>query len=283
MKPKACRYAIVQFVPYTETGEFANVGVVLACPETGYFNFKLQTRRYGRITGFFDELHRDVYLTAIKTIQTELERVQRMVVALPADEKRGDTIRSLLGALAHPREAIVRFGTVRPVLTTDPAAQLSQLFDHYVDRAFATPEYVEQTITKRIHTLLDGLTLPAPFKHERIGDDQIHASFPLVQRVEGRLTKVIKPFNLAQNEANAIFVHGDAWLQKVRRLRKRELLPRAVLFAVAAPPQADAKRFGAYTEILAELKDQGVQMVANDEEDRILAFATAQSEVNLPA
>lgn len=283
MRPIACRYAIVQFVPYTETGEFANVGVVLACPETGYFDFKLQARRYGRITGFFDELHRDVYLTAIKSMQTELERIRRMVAALPADERRADMVRNLLGALTHPREAMVRFGTVRPILTAIPAQQLTQLFDHYVDRAFATPEYVEQTITKRIHTLLDGLTLPAPFKHERIGDDQIHATFPLVQRVEGRLTKVIKPFNLAQNEANAIYVHGDAWLQKVRRLRKRELLPRAVLFAVAAPPQADAKRFGAYTEILAELKDQGVQMVANDEEDRILAFATAQSEFNLPA
>lgn len=283
MKSYGCRYAIVQFVPYTETGEFANVGVVLACPETGYFGFKLQTRRYGRITGFFDELHRDVYLAAVKTIQAELERVQRMVVALPADQKRGDSVRGLLGALAHPREAMVRFGAVRPVLTADPAAQLNQLFDHYVDRAFATPEYVEQTITKRIHTLLNGLTLPAPFKHERIGDDQIHANFPLVQTIEGQLAKVIKPFNLAQVEANAIYAHGDAWLQKVRRLRKRELLPRAVLFAVAAPPQADAKRFGAYTEILAELKEQGVQLVANDEEQRILAFASAHSDVNLPA
>ncbi len=42
----ACRYAILRFLPYTETGEFANVGVVLACPATGYFGFKLETRRY---------------------------------------------------------------------------------------------------------------------------------------------------------------------------------------------------------------------------------------------
>ena len=56
MKKIACRYAIIQFMPYTETGEFANVGVVLACPETGYFDFKLQTKRYARITAFFNEL-----------------------------------------------------------------------------------------------------------------------------------------------------------------------------------------------------------------------------------
>lgn len=282
MKPHACRYAIVQFVPYTETGEFANVGVVLACPETGYFDFKLQTRRYGRITGFFDELHRDVYLTAIKTMQTELERIQRMVAALPVDERRAGMVRNLLGALAHPREAMVRFGTVRPILTANPAEQLTQLFDHYVDRAFATHEYVEQTITRRIQTLLDGLTLSAPFKNERIGDDQIHATFPLVQRVEGQLTKVIKPFNLTQNEPNRMFDHGAVWLDKVRRLRKRKLLPRDVLFAVAAPPAADGKRYDAYREICVELQDEGVLLALQDQEDKILTFANKACIV-LPA
>ncbi|TAM57619.1 MAG: DUF3037 domain-containing protein [Rhodanobacter sp.] len=37
----ACQYAIIRFLPYAETGEFANVGVVLACPATGYFGARL--------------------------------------------------------------------------------------------------------------------------------------------------------------------------------------------------------------------------------------------------
>lgn len=274
MKHHACRYAIVQFAPYTETGEFANVGVVIACPETGYFDFKLQTRRYARVTAFFDELNADVYRTALKAMETELKRIQSLVIALPAVSGRTDRIRDLLTALTHPREAMVRFGQVRPILAQDPATQLIKLFDHYVDHAFVTPEYVEYTIAKRIHTLLDGLTLPAPFKNERIGDDQIHANFPLVQRLDGRLTKIIKPLNLAQDEPNSIFDHGDTWLQKVRRLRKRNLLPRDVLFAMAAPPQSDAKRFGAYSEICAELKQADVQLVEQLQETEIVVFAT---------
>lgn len=281
MKPLACRYAIVQFMPYAETGEFANVGVVLACPQTGYFDFKLQTRRYARVTAFFDELHRDVYVGAIKTMQSELERIQHMVASLPASADRPDQIRGLLGALTHPREAIIRFGMVRPMLTPDPAAQLHQLFDHYVDRAFATHEYIEQTITRRIQTLLDGLKLPAPFKSERLGDDQIHANFPLVQRLEGQVTKVIKPFNLAQNEANAIYAHGDAWLQKVRRLRKRNLLPRDIMFALAVPPQSDAKRYGAFGEICTELQAEDVQLAFPGQDDQILAFAAKVSHAEV--
>jgi len=275
MKLLACRYAVVQFLPYAETGEFANVGVVLACPETGFFGFKLQTRRYARITGFFDELNGSVYLAAIRVMQAELERVQKVVVQLPATLDRADAVRQHMTALTHPREAMVRFGPVRPILTAQPGQQLQDLFDHYVDRVFATPEYVEQTITKHIHTLLQGLSLPAPFRNGRIGDEQFHANFPLVQRLDGEVRKIIKPFNLAQNEANAIYVHGDAWLQKVRRLRKRRLLPADVLFAVAAPPQHDGKRFDAYCEICAELRLEDVRLVEQTQEADIVTFATA--------
>lgn len=273
MKNFACRYTIVQFVPYTETGEFANVGVIVVCPETGYFNFQLQTRRYSRITAFFDELTPDVYRTAIHTIQGELLRLQRLVEALPATSERPERIRNLLDSLAHPREAMIRFGQIRPILTSDPRTQLASLFAHYVNHAFATPAYIEQTITKRIQSLLEGLRLPAPFKSERIGDEQIHASFPLVQRLDGRVHKIIKPFNLTQDEPNRIFDHGDAWLQKVRRLRKRDLLPRDVLFAVAGPPRGDLKRFEAYLEICSELTDENVKLLDQGQENEIVEFA----------
>lgn len=98
-----------------------------------------------------------------------------------------------------------------------------------------------------------------------------------MQRVEGQLTKVIKPFNLGQTEANAIYGHGDTWLQKVRRLRSRNLLPKDVLFAVAPPPQADGKRYAAYCEICDELQDEGVQLALQDQENQILAFAAPQN------
>ncbi len=273
MKPIACRYAIVQFVPYVETGEFANVGVVLTCPKTGYFSFKLQTRRYSRITGFFDELRKDTYLTAIRAIQAELQRLQCLVVAMPDNTRRTENIRNLFTALTHPREAIIRFGTARPILTVDPPRQLEELFDHYVEHSFVTQEYIEQTMTKRIQKLLDGILLPAPFKSERIGDDQMHAQFPLVQRVGGRLTKVIKPFNLTQNEPNAIYAHGDIWLQKIRRLRKRQLLPQDVLFAIASPPVAETTRFNAYQEICTELQQENVMIIDERKDAGILAFA----------
>ena len=55
MNKVACQYALLRFRPFVETGEFANVGVVLLAPEARFFGFRL-LKRYGRITQFFHQL-----------------------------------------------------------------------------------------------------------------------------------------------------------------------------------------------------------------------------------
>ena len=61
MKKFACQYALLRFRPFVETGEFANVGVVLLAPEARFFGFKLLNKqRHGRITHFFHQLDRKV-------------------------------------------------------------------------------------------------------------------------------------------------------------------------------------------------------------------------------
>lgn len=76
MKQAACRYAVVQFVPYLETGEFANVGVAMVCPQTGYFGLKLQsTRKSKRITNFREPCSHGL----CRGIRKELERIEELV------------------------------------------------------------------------------------------------------------------------------------------------------------------------------------------------------------
>lgn len=271
MRLVACRYAVVQFAPYRETGEFANAGVVLMCPETGYFDFKLQTRRTKRITDFFD-LKRFHFVRAVQVIAEELQRVAGVVEHAPA-AGRAEYLRQLFDSLVHPREALIKFSAPRAVMTADPAGELLRQFEHHVERAFATPEYVEKEMEKRIKHLLDGLQLAAPFAPHRIGDDTFYANFHLVQQQGEMLTKIIKPFRLNQDEPVDIYEHGDAWLKKIERLRTRKLLPDAVLFAVKAPPKADAKRHAAFEEICSDLLKLEVQTVDESAERQITDFA----------
>jgi hypothetical protein len=273
MKRIGCRYAIVRFLPYAETQEFANVGIVLACPETGYFGFKLEKRRYGRVAAFFAKLDIRVFRAALGGFEKELARVAGYI----ADNRlRGDELRAAFDSLVHPREAIVRFGAVRPKLVESPEEALDQLFAYYVEHDFATPEHQERVVMKRVRALVNSLKLERPFKPRDIGDpDYIHVKFPLVQADDGHVLKAIKPFFLAQDEPNKILTYGGGWVDRIKRLRNRQLLPEAVLFAVEGPTVGDDSCLSAYEEICGELRDYGVQVIPAAQEQQIRAFATA--------
>lgn len=274
MKKFACRYAIVRFVPYAETGEFANVGIVLTCPQTGYFSFKLQTKKYARITAFFSELNSQIYRDAVRAIGTELDRIKLLVEKFDTPS-RPDTIRQTFTHLVHPREAIIRFGEPRAILTDEPEVELKQLFNHYVDHSFADTEYIEHTMVKRLQTLLNSLKLEEPFRPAKLGDDVVYANFPLVQKRFDQPNKVIKPFNLNQNEPNSIYAHGDLWIPRIRRLRERGQLPENTLFTVALPPQSDIKRYEASQEIVRGLESVNVTVIQQTADEQIREFALA--------
>lgn len=46
------QYAIVRFLPQAQTGEFANVGIVLCAPDQVVFEFRLAPARLARVTDF---------------------------------------------------------------------------------------------------------------------------------------------------------------------------------------------------------------------------------------
>jgi len=272
MKKLACRYSIVRFMPYPETGEFANVGIVLACPETGYFGFKLQTRRYGRITDFFSELDSRVYLESLKLFRSELDRVKSFV---RENEPSVSAMRELFDALTHPREAIVKLTEARPRLLDDAEAMLDQLFRYYVEREFSTPEYREVAVAKRVKAVVDSLKLKSPFKPRTIGDDFVSAHFQFVQQTnEDVVSKVIKPFALNHDEPSKIILHGATWKDRIVRLNRKGLIPSDVLFAVDGPRQGSAKCMTAFHDMCAELSEVA-SVVSSSDSSRIAEFALA--------
>lgn len=270
----ACRYAVVQFLPYAETGEFANVGVVLLCPEAGYFGFCLQTaRQKKRITSFFKRLDHTVYVRALDFFQQELQRVAQHLDNEVFPRADTDAARQLFAALIHPREAIIRFSPMRAIMTASPEKEVEALFGRYVEHDFATPEHREKVLEKRIGQLLRGLTLDKPFREHSIGNDETHARFPFVVMENERPLKAIKPLFLAQDDAHKIFEHADHWLPKMRRLQARGLLPKATLISTEAPPEEDEKRFKAFAEVRKELIDLNLLTVASQDEGAIRRFA----------
>lgn len=274
----ACQYAIVHFMPFVETGEFANVGVVLLCPEARFFGFKL-LKRYGRVTQFFEQLERRVFLEAKQGFQEELTRIHGLLEARFFDGQRTgiDTegAHRIFAELTRTREVMFRFEAPRVALTDNPKETLAQLYDFYVDHNFVTKEYQERLLEGTVRRLLVTRNLVGRYQGAKVGDDDFHVRFPFVHMENERPAKVIKPFHLAQDEPNKILTHGGPWVDKVRRLKKRGTLPNRVLFAVQGPGQNQEKRFHAYEEICGDLREAGVEVVPITEQVKIVEFAQA--------
>lgn len=268
----ACRYAIVQFMPYAETGEFANVGVLLYCRARGYFDYRLTTRR-GRITQFFPEMERGVLPAALKAMAAELARVRALIDRGSLFKITDEVAPRIFEDLVRPREATLRFGKPRVVLAQDPAGKLNELFDEYVGRAFVTKEYQEKVIERDVRAALKQAQLLARYDEAKVGTDEFHVRFPFVLKADGTALKAIRPINLGQMDASDIFDHGGHWIQRLERLRRLNALPREMLFAAKGPEAHTGKRAKAYREIKAELSAAGAQVIAARDKAGIIRFA----------
>jgi hypothetical protein len=276
MKKFACQYALLRFRPFVETGEFANVGIALIAPEARFFGFRI-LKRYGRITQFFHQLDRQIYLDGRQLFKEEMDRfaLELRRLALDGRKTQPDIVlaRNLFTEVVRPREAMLQFADQRVVLAEDPKAKLLQLFDHYVERNFVTKEYQERLLENNVRKLLFNAQVGARYQREKVGTEDFAVNFPFVDMVEGKAERVIKPLYLAQGDSTKILTHGGQWVDKVRRLRKRNALPPKVLFPVTQPA-ANTKPYHAFQEIRQDLLAENVQVVAADDERQILKFAT---------
>lgn len=274
MNHLACQYATIRFLPYAETGEFANVGVVLACPATGYLDARLMpTKKTGRIAGFFDQLDTRIYREAMKYLGVELDRVRTLVRERTGHEGAG-IVQQMFAGLTRPREALLRFGETRAVLAEDPETTLDQLFARFVERDFADKPYHDRLLERNVRDVLIRAEVRQHFDSKDVGNDFVHVRFPFVHLREGQPAAAIKPLNLAKEDSNGVFDLGGHWLEHVRRLGKHSLLPET-LFAVRTPDVHAGKALRAAEEIIGELRDQGVEVVAANDAAAIIHFARA--------
>lgn len=275
MKKFACQYALLRFRPFVETGEFANVGVVLLAPEGRFFGFKL-LKRYGRITQFFHQLDGKVYRHGRDLFKEELNRFAGELRRLALDGRKTQPdvtlARNLFTELVRPREAMLQFAEQRIVLAENPKGKLGELYDHYVERNFVTKEYQERLLENTVRKLLYRTKLGAQFQREKIGTEDFEVNFPFVQLTDGKPQRIIKPLHLAQEDSTRVLTHGGQWVDKMRRLRTRGALPDAVLFPVTAP-RPETKPYGAFQEICADLRAVQIEVVAANDEQRIITFA----------
>jgi hypothetical protein len=258
-------------MPFVETGEFANVGIVLMCQEAGYFDFQL-LNRVRRITAFFDQLEPRIYRESRNDLATELRRIKTMME--PLHYRNDKSARFLFQELIRPREVMLRFDAPRVVLTDNPEKKLEELFNFYIERDFVTPEYLEKQLEKNVRLLLNEAHLKNSYKEGHVQHGAFNARFPFAHHDEdGRILKAIKPLHLAHVNPAHAYEHGWAWVGKIRQLKKFNVLPDQILIAAQAPAEGDTESFTVFQEVQNDFKDLDIELVPLSDTQRIKEFA----------
>ena len=274
MQRDIAHYTLVRLMPQVDAGEFANIGVLLACPKQGYFEFRL-IKRYGRVTRFFEEFSGDLFLRVRREVEAELRHIRTHVGTRGALDQA--LVLRVLQDLTKPRESMIRYAPLRLLLTEDPEADLARLVARYVQRNVeGLRQRREEVLTRHVGRVLRTQQLGAAFEPDEVGPDEFPVQLPLVYERDGKVLAAIKPLDLTQDEPVKIYEHGDLWVGRLRRLKQLGALPAGMLVPVEGPKADDPRRYRAFADIVNELGAIDIEVTEAANNARILEFAQAR-------
>lgn len=273
MNRYVCNYSIIRFLPYRETGEFVNIGVVLSCPELGFFDYRIEYSKRKRVSDFFPELNPAILQDATKHTIKELHRFRSVTSDSGSSYLFSKEMVSQFQEITKPRESLINFGETGTVLSGDPASTLKALFDDAVRRRFAQErEYQETAMTRRLSKYMAEWNLSRIYRRIPVGNEDYRVIFPFVYCEDQSPIKAIKPLDLDKPDSSGIYDHGDDWIAKVRRLDRTGSVTPKILFA-AKMPEVDSARTKAAQVICTELRDLHADVLDFEEVERIHQWA----------
>lgn len=279
-KAPSCFYAIIRFAPFPETGEFANVGLLLICPDFGFFDYRLEKRRLARVTRFFEPMDASLLREAIHGLEIELQRMKREVGHVRLGQHRlrfgdSDPAEILFEEMVRRREGLLRFSKVRSRLSKDPSHELDALFSFYVRKSFVTQEYRERAMEKAVKSALHLHDLDGNFKPREFDDGVYRKKFPFVQEHKNKVRRIIKPLFLGQERPSAIIDHAHTWSMTLKRFRVSGQISGEVLFPIERPSASTNRQERAFVEARGLLLEANAKTVEFEDEDKIISFASA--------
>lgn len=262
---KTLRYSVVQFRPFVETGEFANVGIVAVEKQTGLLSFKLTTRRVRRINQFFHDMDDRLFPAAIDLLEQELIWVR--------DGSESGGRLDAFEFLTKRRESAIIFSEPRPrTFAGRLEDEVDALFDRYVKRTFATEEYREKLLTREIkNRLLQSRVFG--YRPYAVPDELLPITFEIASELNG--LRIIKPLAFNQKSTVGIVDHGSKWSQRFQLLLERgRLVERNLLVAVSGDTDpTEPHALEAKAEAVQKIRQLGVAVVPADDQNAIVDFA----------
>lgn len=262
----ACLYSIARFAPHIDTGEFANIGVILVAPAVGQMQFRLTRRNSKRINGFFGRL---TQLGAVlEALRHELTLSQQLTRTAAENQ-----ILAHFHYLTEPRDNIIQFSPLRPILCNALEACLEELFTRFVTQDEVHREVrSEEAITREIRQMFQQADISG-FREQVLEGELTHLRLPLVCQ-KPQQTAAIKPLAFEQQEPAQILDHCEQWAARFRRAEEDGVIRlQDVLIPIYLPPASDNRQQKAMDRTRLTLQELGMQVVDSDDSQQIARFA----------
>ena len=262
-----CKYAVIRFMPFAETQEFANIGIVILAPKLGFFDHKLAPGAFPRVNKFFDDIDGALYKNSRNRYEIELNRIKNYF-ELSYTQDNNEYFREI----TRSRESLINFSDIGTTLVDNIDTALDELYQRYVGRSFVTKHYRETTMNQLLKNSIN-TKLGLEFKNKTIDLDFINIQLPLAHEAEGIIT-TIKPMSFQQPRAMDLVTHGETWIMKMKRLiESKKLKPSKILFAVEEPENKDSNLSKAFSDIVYKMKEIGAEVVDYNNQAKIIEFA----------
>ena len=130
-----CNYALLRFIPYPQTGELVNVGVVVNCIQPCLLNFLAEETMPARVKALFPDYDASAFAAVVDAMRKDLERIDGRI-------RGAKDCQFAFNELVRRRENTFRFGEVRTAVTADPQNLAEVLFRRYVRMESTAPQVV---------------------------------------------------------------------------------------------------------------------------------------------
>ena len=273
------QYAVVRFMPFIETREFANIGVVMIAPKTGKFLYRLAPSRFGRVTQFFDDLEGKLYKNAVTGFNAELERIQ---VYCERKGLRDKKLVEYFSEVTRRRESVLHFGKVGTLMGNTEIFELDKLYQRFVGRDFVNPPYREEQMVKVLKQTF-AAQITAKYTHKKLKAGVMDIPMPLVYAGNYGV-KVIKPLAFEQNTPLKAYEHGIHWANRVGVLINKGIItPDRALFTLERPITEQMDIAQVYDDVVGEINQLGVQVEEFTNTENIIQFAKVEEQGNRDA
>ncbi|MDO6719864.1 DUF3037 domain-containing protein [Psychrosphaera sp. 1_MG-2023] len=269
-----CMYAVVRFMPFAETREFANVGIVVIAPKLGLYDFKLAPKSFNRVTHFFDDLDGVVYKHAIESFEPELQRIRNHLVH---NHVQGKDLVEYFKEITRTRESVLHFGEIGTMLTDNINIVVDKLYERLIGRNFTeSKEYKEQQM---LRVLKNKLTAKLPsgvrYTKQKIQAGMFEITVPLVTRINESY-RIIKPLAFEQKNVLLAMEHGETWVGRLKKLIDSDVVQAdKALVAFEKPTKRKQEFMNVYEDVVGAVKHLGAQAEEYDDTQSIIHFATA--------